>query len=331
MEFTHAGGVDGIAQDLRRMLAEDFSKHLDLDRYLSFAPQVAEQSQVRNVAAPEIKPERTQQVDIDSGSNKVEADVSTSRSQRPPGNDSPDYLNPDWKSTPEDWHKFNEWVEGQDAVRKAKAEGFDLDLETGELTPLATTEPVQDITPAENTEYKPTAEDWADYGLWAAERQQRQMEEYPPQPEDYGMAEPAGEPEQQATMEPAPTVPAGEFRGTLFDMDDPAILTKPQRVAEPTLNVQQEPLITLYDLFGFSQEERSQISRPRRRKKTAKPKKKQEEDRVIEWREEIMLNARREREQKERQAEPSPGQLNSNGGGNNWSNRKKNNANGKNT
>lgn len=309
MEFTHAGGVDGIAQDLRRMLAEDFSKHLDLDRYLSFAPQVAEQSQVRNVAAPEIKPERTQQVDIDSGSNKVEADVSTSRSQRPPGNDSPDYLNPDWKSTPEDWHKFNEWVEGQDAVRKAKAEGFDLDLETGELTPLATTEPVQDITPAENTEYKPTAEDWADYGLWAAERQQRQMEEYPPQPEDYGMAEPAGEPEQQATMEPAPTVPAGEFRGTLFDMDDPAILTKPQRVAEPTLNVQQEPLITLYDLFGFSQEERSQISRPRRRKKTAKPKKKQEEDRVIEWREEIMLNARREREQKERQAEPSPGQF----------------------
>lgn len=52
-------------------------------------------------------------------------------------------------------------------------------METGELTPLATTEPVQDITPAENTEYKPTAEDWADYGLWAAERQQRQMEEYP--------------------------------------------------------------------------------------------------------------------------------------------------------
>lgn len=38
MEFTHSGGVEGIAQDLRRMLAEDFFKHLDLNRYLSLAP-----------------------------------------------------------------------------------------------------------------------------------------------------------------------------------------------------------------------------------------------------------------------------------------------------
>lgn len=42
MEFTHSGGETGIADDLRRMLGEDFSKHLDLERYLSFAPQHAE-------------------------------------------------------------------------------------------------------------------------------------------------------------------------------------------------------------------------------------------------------------------------------------------------
>lgn len=308
MEFIHTGGAEGIATDLQRMLAEDFSKHLDLDRYLSFAPQKAERTQAHNFFPPEIKPERTQQVDIDSGSNKVEAEVSTSRSQRPPEEVTPDYLNPDWKSTPEDWRKFNEWAEGQDAVRKAKSEGFDLDLTTGELTPFATMEPVFNISVNEIASNEPTKEDMAELAAWANENDRRFMEEYPPQPEDYRISEYGKEPEQQATMELAPSVPTEEFRGTLFDMDDPSILSKPKETIEPKVNVQQEPLITLYDLFGFSAEERSQINLPRRRKKTARPKKQKEEDRVIEWQEEIMLNAQREREQKQRQTEPVPEQ-----------------------
>ena len=31
------------------------------------------------------------------------------------------------------------------------------------------------------------------------------------------------------------------------------------------LNVQQEPVLTLYDLLGFSAEERSQVNRPKKR------------------------------------------------------------------
>jgi len=308
MEFTHSGGETGIAEDLRRMLGEDFSKHLDLEHYLSFAPEHAEQTQVRNVAAPQVEPERTPQADIVSASNNVEAVVSTSRSQRPQTEERfPVDLDPFWQDIEEHFDNLdkqdnaqtviladkqtNEPVgqfsqEEQEAIAKAWAEGYNLDTDTGELTP--------------------TAEDLAEFGAWADEQERRLYEEYPPTLEDFGITEPILENPVQATTEPRQNVqtsPAGNFSGTLFDMDDPAILAKPTAEAAPQINVQQEPLITLYDLFGFSEEERSQISRPRRRKKTAKPKKgKQEEERFIDWREEMILNAHREREEKERQA-----------------------------
>jgi N12 class adenine-specific DNA methylase len=316
MEFTHSGGETGIAGDLRRMLVEDFSKHLDLERYIFFAPEHAEQTQVRNVAAPQVKAERTPQVDIAAGSNTVEAEVTTSRQQRPPEEKLPDDLNPLWQTDDLDpfWQAVEEHFENldrqdnaqtvipaeeqaiepagqfsqeeQEAIAKAWAEGYDLDITTGELTP--------------------TAEDLAEFGAWADEQERRLYEEYPPTPEDFGITEPILENPVQATTEPrqnVQTYPAGNFSGTLFDMDDPEIFSKPTAEAAPQINVQQEPLITLYDLFGFSEEERSQVSRPRRRKKTAKPEKsKQEEERFIDWREEMILNAHREREEKERQA-----------------------------
>lgn len=334
MEFTHSGGEQGIAEDLRRMLVEDFSKHLDLNRYLSFAPEIANQTQVRNETAPQVKTERTPQVDIAGASNKVEAEVSTSHQQRPQQEERlPNDLNPLWQTDDLDpfWQAVEEHFEQnnppkvipteeqinkpaeqlsqeeQDAIAKARAEGYNLDTATGELTPIATPELSQDIPPTDiNNE--PTPEDLAEFGAWADENNQRFMEEHPPIPEDFGIIEPVPEVSIQATVEPkqnVQTAPAGNFSGTLFDMDDPAILAKPTMEAAPQVNVQQEPLITLYDLFGFSEEERRQVNRPRRRKKAAKPQKKQEEERFIDWREEMILNAHREREEKERQ---QPGQ-----------------------
>lgn len=44
MVFTHKGGTQGIAKDLKRMLTEDFKQNLDLDLYRSFALQMSEQS-----------------------------------------------------------------------------------------------------------------------------------------------------------------------------------------------------------------------------------------------------------------------------------------------
>jgi N12 class adenine-specific DNA methylase len=39
MVFTHKGGIEGIAKDLKRMLTEDFSQNINLDLFSSFAPQ----------------------------------------------------------------------------------------------------------------------------------------------------------------------------------------------------------------------------------------------------------------------------------------------------
>jgi hypothetical protein len=43
--FTHEGGVEGIAKDLRQMLKEDFSQHLDL--HVSVQRSVQQVSQER--------------------------------------------------------------------------------------------------------------------------------------------------------------------------------------------------------------------------------------------------------------------------------------------
>jgi len=310
-----------------QMLGEDFSKHLDLERYLSFAPQRAEQTQERNVVAPQIEPEQSTIVDIAGASNKVEADVSTSHQQRPPSEERfPDDLDPFWQAveehfeylyrqdnaqtitsaeeqTNESAEQLSRKLEEREAIEKAWAEGYDLDTTTGELTPITPPEPSIDTSIFDNSANEPTAEDLAEFGAWADESDRRFMEEHPPTPENFGIIEPVPETPVQATMEPKQNIqasPVGDFSRTLFDMNDPAILAKPTAEAVKQVNVQQEPLITLYDLFGFSEEERSQINRPRRRKKAAK-KKADTQQTVLDWREELMINSQREREEKERQ------------------------------
>ena len=131
---------------------------------------------------------------------------------------------------------------------------------------------------------------------------------------------PAGDGREEAVAEPAATAAqaraAGQpsqdgFAGSLFDAFDT------QTEPEPVLNVQQEPVLTLYDLFGFSAEERSQVNRPKKRgpkpkgkrqaagmpqvrhrpaqqdsatssQKASKPV--QEEERPLDWRERLMQN-----------------------------------------
>lgn len=88
---------------------------------------------------------------------------------------------------------------------------------------------------------------------------------------------------------------AKQSMGTLFDMDDPAIKKEPTMEVKPQ-SVTQEPLITLYDLFGFTQEERSQVKRPKRRYSKAKQDKRQQTI-PLDWREEMILEANQRKEQ----------------------------------
>lgn len=142
-------------------------------------------------------------------------------------------------------------------VAEMATQGYSLDIETGELTRI---EQVQKPTIA-------AADDLADFGAWAAEKERRIWETDPPQPEDFNIAESA-DTEVQETSEFARRA-VTEPVGSLFDIQ---VASQPEQVVAP-----QEPLLTLYDLFGFSSEERSQKNpkrknrRPRRKSATSQP------------------------------------------------------------
>ncbi len=136
------------------------------------------------------------------------------------------------------------------AVAEMAAQGYSLDTETGELTAL-------DETIRQVEENSPSKEDLAEFGAWAAEKERR-IWEAPPQPEDFRIAESA-DTEVQATSEPV-RQPIADPIGSLFDM--PAASQPAQTVAP------QEPLLTLYDLFGFTEQERSQTLPKRRNRRT---------------------------------------------------------------
>ncbi|MCI9244153.1 MAG: N-6 DNA methylase [Alistipes sp.] len=136
------------------------------------------------------------------------------------------------------------------AVAEMAVQGYRLDTETGELSAL-------DDLSQRVAEHAPTEEDLAEFGAWAAEKERRIWEAAPPQPEDFGIAEPANT-EVQATSEPARQSVA-ESAGSLFDVP---IEPQSEQAAVP-----QEPLLTLYDLFGFTEQERSQTLPKRRNRR----------------------------------------------------------------
>jgi len=192
--FTHEGGVEGIAKDLRQMLKEDFSQHLDLQRYQTHAQNSPEQ---QVATAVEIQPK------LESNTNDLNPLWQTEE------------LDPFWQAIEDDWFSGNNQSET--------------------------------VKPA--IESKP---------------------EPPKQQQNYS--------------------------GTLFDMDDPAIKKEPTPEAKPK-SVTEQPLITLYDLFGFTQEERSQVSKPKKRGRKSKSQaSKPKELPFMDWREEMAHNAAQQRE-----------------------------------
>ena len=232
---------------------------------------------------------------------------------------------PFWQATDEDWDNLNRWIDERESVTKAAAEGYHLNPETGEMIPIEEVvaevvvdeEPAPAETPAEELppldlqqDWQPSEQDWAEFGAWSHEQQQQVEEQHLQQPEESLAKEPAAienaatpEPEVPNIAEPEITATPAEgkpsqagFTGSLFD-DINEVARQPGVSAERVIapKTQVEPLLTLYDLLGFSAEERSQVNRPRRKRpkpKVVKPA--VEEERVIEWREELMI-ARHER------------------------------------
>jgi hypothetical protein len=237
--FTHEGGVEGIAKDLRQMLKEDFSQHLDLQHYQIYAPEQEVRRERKSTAQPDWEENSPGFEDVLSDEQLAEQGFSTThREQHPENNKStskseeisyPDDLNPFWQAVEDHWFPDNKkfWDNKEEAVTNKQSERKENEKENQQST----------------------------------EKQQ---------------ANP------------------NTFRGTLFDMDDPVIKKTPTSEAKPQ-SVTQEPLITLYDLFGFTQKERSQVKKPKKRSRRAKLHAVQTKELpFMDWREEMAYNAAQE-------------------------------------
>lgn len=201
--FNHDGGIEGIATELKRMLKEDFSQHLDVQHYQFHSQDNPAQAvaQSSHTVTKEIKQQPPKQELQQKGSNISPSDLNLF-SDNPPGT--------------------------EDLVEK-------------EVTV--------------NPQHTPVN----------------------------------------------PAIKPGHFAGTLFDMEDPAIKKEPTLKAKPE-PISEQPLITLYDLFGFTQEERSQVSKPKKRsRKTKSHASKPKELPFMDWREEMAYNTAQERQQQSTQ------------------------------
>ena len=179
MEFSHSGGTEAIAATLYRMLNEDFPKHLDLEHYLSHAPDKQEQ-QTSVIPIQEI-----------SVSDMVELSPKSA-----------------YEPIEEDLVLFHPFAEARN--RKAWAELSEQGIKAVVESRIA--------TPKEETKAVPTTEE-------------------------------------------KDTIIKDEASGLFVNTNTGEVIEQ-KKVPPP--DMLQQPIVTLYDLFGFSAEERSQIKQPKR-------------------------------------------------------------------
>jgi hypothetical protein len=129
------------------------------------------------------------------------------------------------------------------------------------------------------SEYHPTEQDWREYGEMIENTGKEQLENLP-QPDDYGNRMTAEDMEEiDAALK---AVREGKWEE--FAKTHPHVNGKPEKPQEPAAKpsqsprqsqsvpkVEQQPLMSLYDLFGFTEEERRQLNTTKRGKKKTPP------------------------------------------------------------
>jgi type I restriction-modification system DNA methylase subunit len=133
--FTHEGGIDGIAKDLRQILKEDFSQHLDLHRYQTYAPEQEVRQERKSTWELDMEEHSLGWEDVLDNEQLAEQGFSTTHEeQRPENNESasesdetsyPDDLNPFWQAIED--HFFPDekefWDNKEKTVTNKQSEG----------------------------------------------------------------------------------------------------------------------------------------------------------------------------------------------------------------
>lgn len=178
MEFTHSGGTEAIAATLYRMLNEDFSKHLDLEHYLSHAPQKQEQQAI--------------------------------------------------------------------------------------VTPIEKISVSDMVEQSPKSAYEPTLEDLVHFYPFGEARNRKVWAELSEQDKKAVVEPRINSPKEETKVVPETkkdTIIKDKASGLFVNTDTGEVIEQ-KKVSPP--DIQQQPIVTLYDLFGFSAEERSQIKQPKR-------------------------------------------------------------------
>ena len=221
MIFTHDGGVDAISAELQRMLGEDFSQHFNLDYYISNSTE-----------------------DIVEHHQRVRLPREIPSEPRLAGDILGDILHDARMQYPDVEHRIEKPTE--QVVEELHTESINLDTDTGEITAIEDAKVVEEQTITS----EPTEKDIQEFGLWAKEREQKIWNERPPEPEDFATMEKPNKSNELATSS---VTPQDGFMASLFDAVPVRKSQESDQISSP-----QTPQPTLYDLFGFSAEEREQ-------------------------------------------------------------------------
>lgn len=178
MEFTHSGGTEAIAATLYRMLNEDFSKHLDLEHYLSHAPKKQEQQAI--------------------------------------------------------------------------------------VTPIEKISVSDMVEQSPKSAYEPTLEDLVHFYPFGEARNRKVWAELSEQDKKAVVEPRINSPKEEAKVIPETKKDRiiKDKASGLFVNTNTGEVIEQKKVSPP--DIQQQPIVTLYDLLGFSAEERSQIKQPKR-------------------------------------------------------------------
>ena len=248
--YTHEGGAAGIASDMRSTLTADFAKNLDKKLYWDNA-----------VIMPQTKYQPTGQDWREMDKMREEAERQSPHEHLPQPEDFNNRL------TAEDWEEMNEALE---AVKKGKWDEFVAERPYMTVNPNTPAPEQEDFEPEQ--ERKSTAMlDWEENSLgFDGLFSDGDLEES-------HTKKSAAELDREETTYPDDLDPFWQAVEDHWFPDEKEFwnreketVTKTQAKAEQTQNkVEQHPVMSLYDLFGFSEEERKQLNTAKKRKKPA--------------------------------------------------------------
>lgn len=229
MEFTHSGGTEAIAATLYRMLNEDFTQHLDVQHYQSHAQSTSEQLQSQ--VAPTAEIGQTPNLDETRF---------------------PDDLNPFWQEV-EDF-LTQPTVQQSETTKQIQEPKSIQEISVSDMVELSP-----------KSAYEPIEEDLVLFHPFGEARNRKAWAELSEQGKkavvEPRIATPKEEIKAVPTTEKKDTIIKDEASGLFVNTNTGEVIEQKE---VPPPDMQQQPIVTLYDLFGFSAEERSQIKQPKR-------------------------------------------------------------------